>query len=205
MAASAPPSLSVSEEARVACITVFGHSFVSRLKEHLIHIDNINMSLDDASVTFQGYGGLTLSGWASQAVISIPTQTDAIVVDLGANDLDNPDKPIDPFQFAVSMYDFLCSLKSQKQVQAVIILQAFHRMQTRRPDFNEALAVYNTYLKAFCKEQPDNKVIFYPLKNIIDNWPEFLLADGVHFNSQGIQRYYRNVRGAVILAANCCT
>ncbi len=179
-------------------MAVFGHSFVRRLRDYLVPLNLIDMNLTDVSVIFHGVGGLTFQGpilEESQVVVDVSPIS--VVVDLGANDLDQPLGP-DPVDMAELMFKFLIELRSKVNCKSVVIMQAFHRLFPRRHDFNEVLPLYNQHLKALCRNHPDHQVKFFPLKNIILHWDSYLLPDGVHFNPTGMQRYMRNVRGAVL-------
>ncbi len=181
-------------------VAVFGHSFVRRLWDHLVPLNQIDMNLSDISLIFHGVGGLTLQGSVyEESQVAVHVCPTALVVDLGANDLDSLHYP-DPHELASAMFVFLTVLRSRAHCRSVVVVQAFHRTSPRRHDFNDVLPEYNHHLKSLCNKHPSNGVHFFPLRNIIHNWESFLLPDGVHFNSTGIQRYMRNIRGAVLLS-----
>lgn len=190
----------VTDQSHWPLVVVFGHSFVRRLRDFVVPKRQYNMDLIDVSVIFHGVGGLTLSGDAVlESQVAVDVDPSVIVVDLGANDLDSTTY-IDPIQLAEDMLHFLIDLKNRSKVSSLVILQACHRTLPRRHDYNEVLPVYNGHLKQLCRDNAAQKIFFFPLKNMIEDWPKYLLSDGVHFNSNGMLRYFRNVRGAAIVA-----
>ncbi len=129
----------------------------------------------------------------------IDLEGDALVVGLGSNDLDSRTMP-DPIQLAEDIYQFLLQLKQAAKVKAVVIMQAFPRLNPRRHDYNDVLPLYNRHLKNLCRSN-QNKIFFFSYRNIIRDWQSMLSRDGTHFNKQGLQRYFRNIREAVIMPA----
>lgn len=177
---------------------VFGHSFVRRLKEYTRekHIVHLGMDPSVYFVILHGVGGLKVGGQAvqeSQLVVDLEPST--IILDMGANDLDCVSAP-SPVQVASDVFQFACDLKDASSAERIVLMQAYPRTSPRRYDYNTVLTQYNDHLSYLCSVS-DHSMIYHKLTNIWQGWPD-LLVDGVHFNSTGIQKYFRNVRGAVI-------
>ncbi len=88
----------------------------------------IDMNLQDISVVFHGVGGLFLSGEAlTESQVTIDVNPAAIVVDLGANDLDSYSFT-DPITLAEKMFSFLSDRRVRSSCKSVVIMQAHHRI-----------------------------------------------------------------------------
>ena len=182
---------------------VFGHSLVRGLKEYSAENGswNLNLNRDNFRVFFHGIGGLSLHKHslddAVETVIALEPQ--AIILDLGANDLDRREKP-HPYTVAKNIFAFARSI--QRKTQAIVyIVQAYHRKNSRREDYSTVLPSFNKFIQDICKETNDNFIVYWPHRNINKNWENHLARDGVHLNKEGNRRYSRSIRGAILKAA----
>ena len=96
-------------------VMVFGHSFVRRLRSHVVPLGKSKQNLDLVSTdVLYCIGGLCLSGEAyEESKVATGVGADAIVVDLGSNDLDCVQEP-DPAELARTMFQF-CPRCSQSR------------------------------------------------------------------------------------------
>ena len=87
-------------------------------------------------------------------------------------------------------------------VKQVVIFRRLPNGRYHCPvDFNDRVVSYNTSLKkridAACPRYA-RTIQFYHHHGLVENWQQYLLADGVHLNELGLAKYYRSLRRAVI-------
>ena len=182
----------------MAChILVVGHSLVRRLEQFSVEQNLYNLNLDPSRfrISFLGIGGLTIKNaiWHVNAIEEL--KPNAVILDLGTNDLDNREEPDAGF-VAADIVEFANELLLHTKL--VYIVTAYHRARPRRADYEAVLPLFNSTLRRICRILQN--VHFWPLRNLTQNWENFLTADGVHLNAEGLPRYYRSIRGAVLHA-----
>ncbi len=178
-------------------VVVFGHSFVSRLRNWLVSKNNFNLSLDKSlwRVILHGVGGLTLARVPFEMDIVENLEPNVIVLDIGANDLDSHFNP-DPHQVAFDVAQFAMSLRHRAADRVVYLIMAYPRAKPRRSNYNEVLEIYNDALRQQC----DGKaLVIFPLKNM-SSYEQCIGQDGIHLNNNGMMRYYRNIRKACLVS-----
>ena len=118
---------------------------------------------------------------------------------LGGNDRDNEELSEEFAEETVLKIISYCGmLKQRHSIQQVTIMQLLPRMETRHIShniYNNMVVHANTFLK---KELETILNIKYWNIKGVKNSPVNLYFDGVHFNQEGLIRYYRSVRGAII-------
>ena len=94
---------------------------------------------------------------------------------------------------------------ARQQVVILEILEIFRRLPTGRyhcpVDFNDRVVSYNTLLKQIIDAagpRYTRTIQFHHHHGLVENWQQYLLADGVHLNELGLANYYRSLRRAVI-------
>jgi len=134
-------------------------------------------------------------------------QPHAVILDIGGNDLCDP--AVDPLSLAVDIVKAAAVLISDIGVKIVVVMPLFKRDRTRvrpqwrsrmRSDYNNMVEVVNARLVLLCASTPG--VHMWRRSGMTADW-ELLLKDGVHFNTRGHEKYFRNVRGATQLAVRC--
>lgn len=76
-------------------IVVFGHSFIRNLRSHVVQLGEFNLRLDSRHyrIIMHGVAGLTIEKADNESDVVISLAPEAIVLDLGSNDLDNVSQP----------------------------------------------------------------------------------------------------------------
>ena len=179
-------------------VLVVGHSLVHRLEGFSIGQNNRNLGLDTSlfRVSYIGVGGLTVKNaiWQINSIEDL--KPDAVILDLGANDLDNREEPDARF-VAADIVEFSNWLLLHTKL--VYIVASYHRSRPRRADYEDVLPVFNNTLRRICRGLTN--VYFWPHRNMTQEWQGFMKTDGVHLNTEGLHRYYRSIRGAVLNAS----
>jgi lysophospholipase L1-like esterase len=140
-------------------------------------------------------GGLTVTRakWQINAIEEL--KPDAIILDLGANDIDSREYP-DPEFLAADVGEFANWLLLHTTL--VYVVAAYHRLKPRRSNYEQVLPSFNNTLRRVCRGL--RNVIFWPHRNMTEDWQTFITADGVHLNHRGLPRYFRSIRGAALNA-----
>lgn len=180
-------------------MAVVGHSLIKGLK-HFLQNNNFHLK----GVLIQDFalpGGQVYNKEHLQQVRAFlhsrthHSRFDVLVLDLGANDLDNANSP-DPRLLAADVVDFANSLLNY--ARTVVVLPAYYRALPRVANYLHLLPSYNSTLRRICREL--HSVVFWPHRNLTLNWEQYLVKDGVHLNREGRHRYFRSVRGAILRA-----
>lgn len=187
-------------------VCLFGHSFPARLsrfgREHSNYLSSMP---DDCSLDMQGHSGLTFARvFASPARYLSPLREfDAILVDLGTNDL--CDVSISP-SLLVTRALHLVHLFEQHGVKPRFIIflspiqrtGIFRQGQVTVSTFNNRVKKFNTQLKArVASLSPRVQVKF---QSVI-NRPKYI-ADGCHLTHEGMLKYVENIV-AIIIKLKC--
>ena len=183
-------------------IIVFGHSLVRRLRDFTVQDKQYNLNLDKDvySIFWVTRGGLHLENLDDEVETVKDLKPDALILDLGANDLDGKDA--DPQFVAKQVINLAVYLADLTKHGVVFVVQAYHRLKPRTENYETTLPVFNAYLKEGCEQATCEhyRIIYWPHRNLTQNWEQFMLPDGIHFNVTGLQRYRRSIRGAVLKA-----
>jgi hypothetical protein len=184
-------------------VLIFGHSFVRRLDEYLSASNIINADLDqnDFHVSFFAMGGLTVNrAWQNIEFIKTALP-DIVILNVGDNDLDNASftSSTDVREAAVTVVEFANHLLTLN-VKVVFIIPAYHRSSPRLDDYEQCLPYFNESIRTICKTL--YRVVFWPHRNMTENWIKFISHDGIHYNNDGNARYLRCVKRAIFRAAD---
>lgn len=123
------------------------------------------------------------------------TRPQHVLVNLGGND---PDSSEDIECIISRLVSFASLLKRQFHICTVVILSFMHRSQTRNiniTSYNSRVDAANQLLKSYV---PQGGMLFWKLKgftNSVNN----IFSDGVHLNSLGQYKLYRQIRGILLL------
>ena len=175
-------------------IVIFGHSFVTKLRNFSVENGDSNLRLDKEKfrIFMHGVSGLNLKHAPEESDVVVNLSPQIIILELGANDLDSRACP-DPHQIAHAIFDFAQDLLTRSNANKIIISMVFPRSSPRRRDFNDQYCAYNAALHDLCANS--HQVFSHPHQNMMSSWQD-LLQDGVHFNKVGLPRYFRSIRGA---------
>lgn len=111
---------------------------------------------------------------------------------LGGNYLDSRDNAIDTVVFGLTA--FLTQIRVQFHIPHITVMRFMPRERTRNIDpetYNERVVLANTKLKFQCQQVG---LVYWRLKGFT-NSREQIFADGVHLNSLGMRKYFRQLRG----------
>ena len=185
-------------------VLVFGHSFVHRLDTFLNRQGIVNLRLDSTKfeVLLRGFGGLTLARARAEYFSLIEQdQPTIIILVLGDNDVDkarNQNKDIR--LIAADLVQFAQDLLELDTTKIVYIVPAYHRLNPRMGTYEQALPVYNNTIRSICR--PLYHTVHWPHRNLSDNWRQYLVYDGIHFNDKGNIKFFRCIRSAILDAAS---
>lgn len=115
-----------------------------------------------------------------------------LIVHMGGNDLDSRDTAIDTVVFGLTA--FLTQIRVQFHIVHITVIRFMPRERTRNIDpetYNERVVLANTKLKFQCQQVG---LVYWRLKGFT-NSREQIFADGVHLNSLGMRKYFRQLRG----------
>lgn len=115
-----------------------------------------------------------------------------LIVHMGGNDLDSRDNAIDTVVFGLTA--FLTQIRVQFHIPHITVMRFMPRERTRNinPEtYNERVVLANTKLKFQCQQVG---LVYWRLKGFT-NSREQIFADGVHLNSLGMRKYFRQFRG----------
>ena len=183
-------------------IAVFGHSFVSRLRTHAVQgmgQSNLRLDAGEFRVFMHGVSGLTLARAREESDVVVNLTPHAIILELGANDLDHVSNP-HPCIVADKIMKFAEDLRVRANSQCIMVVMAFPRRESRRVNYNDVMVDYNSTLRHLEAHYPN--VYVWPHKNMMAKWEDMIHLDGVHLNNFGLGRYFRSIRGACMKAVS---
>jgi len=127
------------------------------------------------SIANAGVSGDTASGGLSRVAWSVPPGTDAVILELGANDML---RGIDPKVTRASLESIIRMLKSRS---VEVLLAGMRAAPNMGPEYRRAFdAIYPDLAASY-------GLVFYPffLDGIVTD-PKFNLGDGIHPNQAGV-------------------
>lgn len=194
-------------------ILVFGHSFVSRLKDFIRYDSSLRYDLGLAGcpvIQYSGFPGATVDRLHSKLQKILDFNPDIVILVIGTNDLYQPHQS--PLSVASAIRDLVDTILYVDGISQVIVLQTLHRhlptCQTRYPVdpqwFNTRVDEMNRLLIQWLNSSPNGRTYLWRLKGfwspdcILSNFAE----DGCHLSSRGLLRFFNNIRAAVVAALN---
>ena len=119
-----------------------------------------------------------------------------LIVHIGGNDLDKRD---DCTELCIlKLKAFLTQIRQSCSVRNITVLKLIPRKVTRHTcttDFNSRVVKANSLLKRQCVDVNFRYWRLRGFTNSIIN----ILSDGVHLNSHGLAKYFREIRGILLL------
>lgn len=115
-----------------------------------------------------------------------------LIVHMGGNDLGCRDNTIDNAVFGLNA--FLTQIRAQFNIPHITVMRFMPRERTRNIDahtYNERVVLANTNLKLQCQQVG---LVYWRMKGFT-NSREQIFSDGVHLNSLGMRKYFRQLRG----------
>jgi lysophospholipase L1-like esterase len=118
-----------------------------------------------------------------------------LIVHLGGNDLDSVQNNIEATIYG--LLAFTSQLTNQHNLRSVTIIRLMLRQRTRYTSvaaYNARVIDANVLLKEQCRS---SGMIYWRLKGFT-NSNDNILLDGVHLNSLGMRKYFRQLRGIIM-------
>ena len=153
---------------------------------------------DLAPVNFFGISGGTVSNSCHLRLIQEAVKQYRplfVIVQLGGNDLDNREDIVD--LVIHKLVAFLTQLRQQFDLRKITVIRLLPRENTRhvnKEDYNKRVIQANTLLKCLCHE---SGLSYWRLRGFT-NSTQAIFLDGVHLNSSGMHKYFRQIRGILL-------
>ncbi|KAH3701603.1 hypothetical protein DPMN_076592 [Dreissena polymorpha] len=189
---------------------LFGHSFVSRLKDFIRHKDELNYRLGlqlGTMVQFNGFPGARARSLIGKMDFVADYSPEILVLLVGTNDL-YEDVSVESIEEQIC--DIVYEAISNIKVAKVIVCQVLHRcepkIRTRFPVdlhwFNARVDKLNASLDTTLKSRFPNRAFLWRMKGF---WsPETknknFASDGCHLSDDGQFKLLSNIRAAIIAA-----
>ena len=177
---------------------ILGHSFTKRAQRYLLNSKSDLLKLKQYEhVFFHGIGGMTVESIRNELdMIKNLENIKVVIIDIGSNDLTTNIKTTKLCRKVIKIAKKIVKQHSIK----VVIMQQFKRVKSTG---NFSVAQYNWRVMQFndlmvkSAAQLQN-IKIHKIRNMIPLWERLLCKDGVHLNSQGLFRYCRNYRAALV-------
>ena len=186
-------------------VLVLGHSYISRLNQFISRDPTRdNLALEKSSVlTFMfdvGHDkqpGCVFSA-SSQLDLVWELSPDAVVLDLGSNDLCSCGST--PETTVMAIVDLALRITRIPSVRHVLVCEIIPRLFVPKwkPNYNAHVHETNRLLAKSLESLPS--VHFWRHRSFSQIPRKLFSQDGFHLNDAGMLRYYRTIRGAVMKA-----
>ena len=190
------------------CVWFWGHSFINRLEKLCFdkYETHGNMSLVPEShlIFFKSRPGGRADQLKGDMKIIKQVDADMVIIDIGSNDIDNC--VISPDVLAKQVFaDAKEMLEKYPQVKVVVILEVLFRMPhsqfpLKNKNFVADAHRYNNMMKILVNDQPNREkapIRFWHHRGLVKDWSSYL-EDGVHLNVEGMLKYHKSLRRAVL-------
>jgi hypothetical protein len=185
-------------------VVLFGHSFVRRLKDYIeknpIH-ENLGLSALKFEVCCFGFGGLSLKQRRRlHCVDSKLRLSDMVILDIGSNDICNPDYL--PDKFAQDLVSYAEFLVIGLQVKRVVIMQLLPRDVLPYSGYNEHVIQVNNLVQALVTSS-ELPLTFWKHRGLWHSKHCIFSRDGIHLGQEvGYPKYLRSIRDCIIRVSN---
>lgn len=122
-----------------------------------------------------------------------------VYISLGTNDVDSG---MQPDQVAHRLYDLASRLQHGYNLRYVFIESIINRCPKKFPGFAEKAKLVNDAIAQRIAQGRNQSIRLWRLHNMNNTQKPILQPDGVHLNWKGLGKHYRQVRGALLFAAN---
>ena len=188
---------------QIATVLIYGHSYIRRLNHFLVNdrgaYHNLGLDFQLADVQWYGKGGLRADYAYYQHLEAIyETRPHILYIQLGSNDLCSvAATPTRVSEYLAS----LANLALQAGVERVIIGQTIkrkkHGIPYSTPQYNLNVALLNRINARKFRSHP--RISFWKHVGFERPVNAIMARDGVHLNKVGQRKYFRSVRGAVLV------
>lgn len=173
----------------------------SHMKRFGAFIDNRQASADVLKIedlpqvnSFGISGGAVTNSRHLRTILAVihEHRPSSLIVHMGGNDLDCRDNTIDNIVFGLTA--FLTQIRAQFNISHITVKRFMPHERTRTIDahtYNERVVLANINLKLQCQQVG---LGYWRMKGFT-NCREHIFSDGVHHNSLGMRKYFRQLRG----------
>jgi lysophospholipase L1-like esterase len=173
----------------------------------MVHAHKFFSVQPDTIVQFHGIGGLKLDRVMHFSYRFEYVKPDIFVLELGTNDLAS--NTSNPRKLAQDIYNIALQMIDTYNVRVVVINQIYFRApgcKSTRSDFNACAMIYNQEMKQLAAQSP--RIIWNHHKNMINDWEQYLLPDGIHLSTNkparsAMFRYMLSIQTAITKATQC--
>ena len=188
-------------------VLIYGHSFIRRLNEYLIHTKGNyhNLSLDYSQVITQwfGLGGLTYEKaiYRHMAIINL-TSPAVIYLELGSNDLCfTHESAQDIFARVQQLVTMLNNLGVARVLIGQVLLRRGVGIPLSTPNYNRKVLDLNNLIRT-TYTNIRGPAYYWRHRGLWCSRRGVLGRDGIHLNRRGQERLFRSIRGAILFALN---
>ena len=202
-----------------------GHSYIRRLQQYCYGMsfkENMNLMLSRFEVKFITHTSSNrkiskMSDLAQElhSVYLWGQTIDVLFLDLSSNDLNNhsDNDPIQTADYFIGLAESLIQMGVRQVILGELMYRsgsgAVCRNQPQDMDWYEAETAFNarahefnSYIKLRLSTMFQSQIVFLHQKGLFTNWRDHMCPDGVHLKLESMERYFRNVRGAILHSSN---
>ena len=193
-------------------VLIQGHSFITRFKQFIRENNehysfSLNLSPQEFMVQYSGRpGGKVHHLWSDENITDF--EPEIIILQCGSNDL--CDHTVSPMDLRDKLIEYIHHLFNTCNVQRVIVMQILHRLEPEqhvrhRVDiewFNNRVDTFNHLISDSLGHIP--LAYFAKHRGLCDHHVLYqaMHKDGIHLNSSGYPKYFRNIRSALMACYN---
>ena len=196
--------LFVNNEGMAVQVAVWGHSFVRRLsmlQGNGVFPKNLGLDSNKIEVLLEGEGVLSLQRNAClHSKDGLLAGKDLVVIDIGSNDLCDPDLSVN--QFAINLVSYAAFLVVGLQVKKVVVLQIMPRQSEPYEGYNSRVIEANLAIQASVATA-NLPIYFWKHRGVWNCQCNIYMPDGIHLSpAVGYPKYVRSLRDCVIRVLN---
>lgn len=162
--------------------------------------NNLRLDYERFRILCRAQGGLTLHRLIHERsdLFTFGKTPDIVYIQVGGNDLASH---LDAEHVATAVFSFANFLHHGLNIQFVIIGQLLRRRPDKVPiNYNDKVFFTNMMLDKLCVDNDSQHIIFWKHRGFWSELNYLDEVDGVHLNMEGLRKYFRSVRSAVLHA-----
>ena len=182
-------------------VLILGHSFISRLEDFCASTGRYDMGLNQCQVAYEGISGGTPDSIRERAVLRRHSvvrsfRPHLVILQTGGNALCDPDKTA--LSVGYNITNLVDLLLEEFGVQRVVVCEVFRRPWPRNVSPIQYMCkrdVVNQYLSTVIGTTRGAR--FWEHNKLMHVSTPVFSSDGVHLNDEGLERFYRSIRGSI--------
>ena len=184
-------------------VCILGHSFTSRADRYLrdMGIENLNLPRISHNISLNGRGGAHFSDLIEMFNQTGVLQPDILVLDFGTNDLFNSNL-VPTLSLARQYFNLAKHMLDHYGVKHIIILEVLPRTSWGRygapHSFSARVISFNNAIKSLVLHLDHTAPITFWFNKGFPSKIESFISDGCHLNAEGMAKYIKSIRRAVI-------